>query len=90
REWLERLLDVLAEERLDREPVAAEANAVLEAVAARLGRRRPAAIAAAYVGVLATRFRRVVFHEANGIGKRGQDPFPQKRVLTPFSRAARY
>jgi len=61
REWLERLVDVLAEDRLDRGPVAAAANAALAAVGHRLRGRRPAVIADAYVGVLATRFRRQVF-----------------------------
>ena len=64
RAWLERLIDALAEEHLDREPLAATANAVLDAVAARLGRRCPPVIASAYVGVLAARFRRTVFHGA--------------------------
>ena len=63
REWLEALVSALAEERLEREGVAARANAVLETVASRLGRRRPPAIAASYVGVLATRFRQAVFRE---------------------------
>jgi hypothetical protein len=61
REWLETLVSALAEERLEREGVAARANAALETVASRLGRRRPPAIAASYVGVLATRFRQAVF-----------------------------
>jgi len=61
REWLEALVSALAEERLEREGVAARANAALETVASRLGRRRPPAIAASYVGVLATRFRQAVF-----------------------------
>jgi hypothetical protein len=72
REWLERLVDMLAEGRLAREPVAARANAALRAVAIRLGRRQPApAITAAYVGVLATRFRQCLFGrpgEASGRG----------------------
>jgi len=61
REWLEALVSALAEERLEREGVAARANAALETVASRLGRRRPPVIAASYVGVLATRFRQAVF-----------------------------
>jgi hypothetical protein len=64
REWLEALVSALAEERLEREGVAARANAALEMVASRLGRRRPPAILAAYVGVLATRFRQAVFRGA--------------------------
>ena len=63
REWLETLVNALAEERLEREGVAARANAALETVASRLGRRRPPAILAAYVGVLATRFRQAVFRK---------------------------
>ena len=74
REWLERLVDMLAEGCLAREPVAARANAALRAVAIRLGRCRPApAITAAYVGVLATRFRQCLFGrpgEASGRGVR--------------------
>ena len=68
REWLERLLDALAEDHLDRDPVAAAANAALHAVAARLGRRRPPRIAPAYVGVLAARFRRAVFRGVAAAG----------------------
>jgi hypothetical protein len=64
REWLEALVSALAEEHLEREGVAACANAALETVASRLGRRRPPAILAAYVGVLATRFRQAVFRGA--------------------------
>ena len=60
--WDDEETDTLvAEERLEREGVAARANAALEMVASRLGRRRPPAIAASYVGVLATRFRQAVF-----------------------------
>jgi hypothetical protein len=65
REWLEALVSALAEERLEREGVAARANAALEMVASRLGRRRPPAILASYVGVLATRFRQAVFRGAS-------------------------
>jgi hypothetical protein len=60
RQWLERLVEVLAESRLDRVPLAAEAHAAAEDVAGRLGRRRPV-ILSAHVGVLASRFRRAVF-----------------------------
>ena len=60
REWLETLVERLADGRVDREPVAREANAARMAVAAGLGLAAPPPILAAYVGVLATRFRHVV------------------------------
>jgi hypothetical protein len=60
RAWLQRVVERLAEDRLDREPLADQAEAVAAEVAARLG-LRPPRILSAHVGVLATRFRHVVF-----------------------------
>jgi hypothetical protein len=59
-EWLENLVETLADARLDREPLARQANAVRMTVAAGLGLAPPPPILSAYVGVLATRFRHVV------------------------------
>jgi hypothetical protein len=59
-EDLRRVVDALAGQRLDRAPIAARANAVLGAVALRLGRTAPPAVLGSQVGVLATRFRHAV------------------------------
>jgi len=70
--WLWRLVESLAGERLDRVQLACEANKALAAVAARLGRPATAAVSAAYVGVLATRFRQAIFGSRSG--RSGRDP----------------
>jgi hypothetical protein len=69
--WLWRLVESLAGERLDRVQLACEANKALAAVAARLGRPATAAVSAAYVGVLATRFRQAIFGSKSGRSGRG-------------------
>jgi hypothetical protein len=66
RRWLERLVEVLAESRLDRPPLAGQASAAAPAVAARLG-RAPPRIQASHVGVLAARFRRAIFTSAGSV-----------------------
>jgi hypothetical protein len=63
---LQTLVEALAEERLDRVQVACEVNAALAAAAMRLGRPEPEAVSAAYVGVLATRFRQAIFGLKSG------------------------
>jgi len=63
---LQTLVEALAEERLDRVQVACEVNAALAAAALRLGRPEPEAVSAAYVGVLATRFRQAIFGLKSG------------------------
>jgi hypothetical protein len=63
-QWLAWLVETLADGRLDRQAIAGAANEALETVASRLGRPRPARILSAYVGVLATRFRRRVLRPA--------------------------
>jgi hypothetical protein len=68
RPWLERLVEVLAEERLDRVPLALRAGAAAVTVAARMGRPVPQ-ILASHVGVLATRFRHAVFGMARNAMK---------------------
>jgi len=60
REWLEQLVEALAEARLEREPIAARVNRALEASTEGEGVRQR--VRAAHVGVLAMRFRRAVFH----------------------------
>ena len=69
--WLWRLVESLAGERLDRVQLACEANKALAAVAARLGRPATGAVSAAYVGVLATRFRQAIFGSKSGRSGRG-------------------
>jgi hypothetical protein len=59
-DYLERVVERLADGWLDRRPIAVRANAALGPVAARLGRPIPAALAIPYVGVLAARFRRAI------------------------------
>lgn len=59
--WLRTLVDSLADGQLDRVRVACKVNAALAAAALRLGRPAPEAVSAAYVGVLATRFRQAIF-----------------------------
>jgi len=58
------LVETLADERLDRQAITRAANEALDAVALRVGQPRPARIISAYVGVLATRFRRRVLRPA--------------------------
>ena len=58
--WLRTLVEALADGQLDRVQVARKVNAAL-AAAVRLGRPAPEAVSAAYVGVLATRFRQAIF-----------------------------
>jgi hypothetical protein len=69
--WLQALVEALADERLDRVRLAGEANLALAAVARRLGQPAPEAVSAAYVGVLATRFRQAVLGMRDGRSGRG-------------------
>jgi hypothetical protein len=59
--WFRTLVETLAEGQLDRVQVARKVNAALAAAVLRLGRPAPEAVSAAYVGVLATRFRQAIF-----------------------------
>jgi hypothetical protein len=59
-EWLQRLVEALVEDRLDRVPLACQASTAAPEVAERLDRPTPV-ILSSHVGVLATRFRHVVF-----------------------------
>jgi hypothetical protein len=70
-QWLRTLVEVLVDVRLDRVRLACEVNLALAAVARRLGQPVPAAVSAAYIGVLATRFRQAVFGPTGGRSGRG-------------------
>lgn len=64
--WLQTLVETLADSRLGRLQVAIGVNAALAAAAVRLGQPAPEAVSAAYVGVLATRFRQAIFGPRGG------------------------
>jgi len=68
---LQALVESLACGRLDRVRLAREVNAALAGVAAGLGRPAAGAVSAAYIGVLATRFRQAVFRAKSGLSGRG-------------------
>ncbi|MCX5683645.1 MAG: hypothetical protein NT049_08175, partial [Planctomycetota bacterium] len=63
---LRTLVEVLVDVRLDRVRLAGEVNLALASVARRLGQPVPEAVSAAYIGVLATRFRQAVFGPRGG------------------------
>jgi hypothetical protein len=64
-EWLERLVDALAELRLDRGPIARSVSRALEAWPRPTG-RAPPTVRPGHVGVLATRFRRAILARPSG------------------------
>jgi hypothetical protein len=68
--WLERLVETLADRPLDRARLVHEANGAMAVIAGRLGLAPPPPLRGPYVGVLATRFRRVVL----GLGLSGPRP----------------